>query len=85
MIDLGVALTWAAISAASVKGLALLARAAATGEQEGEQTALAVDAAITLPGLRSIGAPIGTAQPQSMPSTILAGSSDASFRARARP
>ncbi len=54
MIDLGVALTWAAISAASVKGLSVLARAAATSN-EAELGSLPSDASSTFTGLRSIG------------------------------
>ncbi|HEY5192671.1 MAG TPA: hypothetical protein VIJ39_02220 [Solirubrobacteraceae bacterium] len=80
MIDLGVALTWAAISAASVKGLTVLARAAVTGDRENESASLASDASIVLPGLRSIGAPPARRAPMKN----LGASTDASPRARAR-
>jgi hypothetical protein len=40
MVDLGVALTWIAISAASAKGLSALARAAATSDADAELAAL---------------------------------------------
>jgi hypothetical protein len=80
MIDIGVALTWAALSAASIKGLAVLARAAANDEQDGEVSISASEASLALPGLRSIGA--APRRPETM--KILAASSDASSRARAR-
>jgi hypothetical protein len=54
MIDLSVALTWAAISVASVKGLSVLARAALTGE-EAETGPVASDTSSAFAGLRSIG------------------------------
>jgi hypothetical protein len=41
MADLGVALTWLAISAASVKGLSAFARAAITDNAEAESALLA--------------------------------------------
>jgi hypothetical protein len=41
MVDLGVALTWIALSAASVKGLSVLARAVARGDADAEAAALA--------------------------------------------
>jgi hypothetical protein len=40
MVDLGVALTWIAISAASAKGLSVLVRAAATSAADAELAAL---------------------------------------------
>ncbi|MFZ1155491.1 MAG: hypothetical protein WAN93_11360 [Solirubrobacteraceae bacterium] len=40
MIDLGVALTWIAISAASAKGLSVFAHAAATSGAEAELASL---------------------------------------------
>lgn len=43
MIDLGVALTWIAITAASAKGLAVFARAAAATDLDAEPTALAAE------------------------------------------
>jgi hypothetical protein len=43
MIDVGIALTWIAMSAASAKGLAVLARAVATSDTETKLTALAVE------------------------------------------
>jgi hypothetical protein len=43
MADLGVALTWIAISAASVKGLSAFARAAITESVEAESTPIAGD------------------------------------------
>ena len=45
MIDIGVAVTWIAISALSAKGLAALARAASAPESETEP--LSLDAALT--------------------------------------
>lgn len=80
MIDLGVALTWAAISVASVKGLSVLARVAATNDAEGEPVALTSDVS-ALTGLRSIGA--APRQPGE-PMSGLAASTQASLRARAR-
>jgi cytochrome oxidase assembly protein ShyY1 len=43
MVDLGLALTWIAISAASAKGLTVFARAVATGDTEAELASLTVD------------------------------------------
>lgn len=43
MIDVGVAFTWIAISAASAKGLIVLARAAAATNAEAELASLTVD------------------------------------------
>jgi hypothetical protein len=43
MIDLGVALTWIAMSAASAKGLSVFARVAATSGAEAELVSLAAD------------------------------------------
>lgn len=54
MIDLGVALTWAAISVASAKGLAVLARTATTGDMDIELP-LTSEASSALVGLHSIG------------------------------
>jgi hypothetical protein len=56
MIDIGLALTWAAISAASAKGLSVLARTAASGDAEVEQAIPMLEASAALSGLRSIGA-----------------------------
>ena len=42
MVDIGVALTWIAISAASAKGLSAFARATAMSETEDELASLAV-------------------------------------------
>jgi hypothetical protein len=56
MIDIGLALTWAAISAASAKGLSVLARTAAGGETESELAMPTIEASAALSGLRSIGA-----------------------------
>jgi hypothetical protein len=53
MIDIGLALTWAAISVASAKGLSVLARTAAGGDAESEPAIPSIEA---LSGLRSIGA-----------------------------
>jgi hypothetical protein len=60
MIDIGLALTWAAISAASAKGLSALARTAAGGQDEPEP-AMPNEANALLSGLRSIGAAPGAA------------------------
>ncbi|HWX87170.1 MAG TPA: hypothetical protein VNX67_03245 [Solirubrobacteraceae bacterium] len=61
MIDLGVAFTWIAISAASAKGLAVFARAAAEPDLEAELALLAADG-----GSRYDAYPAGTsAHPQS--------------------
>lgn len=43
MVDLGVALTWIAISAAGAKGLSVFARAAATNDREAELASLTFD------------------------------------------
>jgi hypothetical protein len=43
MVDVGVALMWIAISSASVKGLSVLARAAATTDREAERAASSVE------------------------------------------
>lgn len=80
MIDLGVALTWAAISVASIKGLTVLARAGASSENDGEPLVATSDASLTLRSLRSIGAP----PRRRTPTKILAASTDAPSRARAR-
>jgi hypothetical protein len=88
MIDIGVALTWAALSAASIKGLTVLARAAAKGEQDGEVSFAAGEVSLALPGLRSIGAPPRRPEPVKILSAsgdARAAYSDASSRARARP
>ena len=61
MIDIGLALTWAAISAASAKGLSVLARTAADGDTESEPAMPTIEAAAALSGLRSIGAAPGSA------------------------
>ncbi|HXC46517.1 MAG TPA: hypothetical protein VNU24_07920 [Solirubrobacteraceae bacterium] len=60
MIDIGLALTWAAISVASAKGLSALARTAASRESELE-LAIPTDTNVALSGLRSIGAAPGAA------------------------
>ena len=59
MIDISLALTWAAISAASAKGLSVLARTAAGGDTEPEPATTTVEAIAALSGLRSIGAAPG--------------------------
>jgi hypothetical protein len=62
MIDIGLALTWAAISAAGAKGLSVLARTAADGDTEPEPATATTEASVALSGLRSIGAapsPVG--------------------------
>jgi hypothetical protein len=46
MTDLGVALTWIAISAASVKGLSIFARASLTSESDEESASLVLDGAL---------------------------------------
>jgi hypothetical protein len=61
MIDIGLALTWAAISAASAKGLSVLARTAADGDAEPEPATPTIEASAALSGLRSIGAAPGPA------------------------
>ena len=55
MIDIGLALTWAAISAAGAKGLSVLARTAAGDEAEFESAMPTIEMSATLSGLRSIG------------------------------
>ncbi len=60
MIDIGLALTWAAISAASAKGLSVLARTAAVGDYE-QEPAMPAETSAVLSGLRSIGAAPGAA------------------------
>ena len=65
MIDIGLALTWAAISAASAKGLSVLARTAASGETEPEPAMPMIEVSAALSGLRSIGtAPEPAAEPR---------------------
>jgi hypothetical protein len=65
MIDIGLALTWAAISAASAKGLSVLARTAASGETEPEPAMPTIELSAALSGLRSIGtAPEATGEPR---------------------
>ncbi|HTC60955.1 MAG TPA: hypothetical protein VK691_12680 [Solirubrobacteraceae bacterium] len=61
MIDIGLALTWAAISAASAKGLSVLARTAASGETEPEPAMPMIEVSAALNGLRSIGTVPGPA------------------------
>jgi hypothetical protein len=61
MIDIGLALTWAAISAASAKGLSVLARTAANGDAEPEPAMPTIEASAVLSGLRSIGTAPGPA------------------------
>ncbi|MFZ1925020.1 MAG: hypothetical protein WAU42_02650 [Solirubrobacteraceae bacterium] len=61
MIDIGLALTWAAISAASAKGLSVLARTAADGDTEYEPAMPMIEVSAALSGLRSIGAAPGPA------------------------
>ncbi len=61
MIDIGLALTWAAISAASAKGLSVLARTAASDDMELEPAMPTFEASAALSGLRSIGAAPGPA------------------------
>ncbi|MFZ2113064.1 MAG: hypothetical protein WAU77_04955 [Solirubrobacteraceae bacterium] len=61
MIDIGLALTWAAISAASAKGLSVLARTAADGDTEPEPAMPTIEVSAALSGLRSIGAAPGPA------------------------
>jgi hypothetical protein len=61
MIDIGLALTWAAISAASAKGLSVLARTAAGGDTEPEPAMPTIEVSAALSGLRSIGAAPGPA------------------------
>lgn len=59
MIDIGLALTWAALSAASAKGLSVLARTAAGGDTEPEPAMPTIEVSAALSGLRSIGAAPG--------------------------
>jgi hypothetical protein len=54
MADIGVALMWIAISSASVKGLSVLARAAATSDREAERAATSVEVAWTRGGVPTI-------------------------------
>jgi hypothetical protein len=54
MVDLDVAITWIAISAASAKGLAALARAAARGETDAEVAALSGEGTLTYDDLHAI-------------------------------
>ncbi len=51
MVDLGVAITWIAISAASAKGLSAFARAAVMNDVETEPAALTGDGVSTHDGL----------------------------------
>jgi hypothetical protein len=51
MVDLGVAITWIAISAASVKGLSAFARAAAMNDTEAEASTPVGDRASTHDGV----------------------------------
>jgi hypothetical protein len=60
MIDIGLALTWAALSAASAKGLSVLARTAA-GDTDSEPATATIEVSSALSGLRSIGAAPGPA------------------------
>jgi hypothetical protein len=65
MIDISLALTWAAISAASAKGLSVLARTAANGNAELEPAMPTVEASAVMSSLRSIGTAPGPAgEPQ---------------------
>jgi hypothetical protein len=52
MVELGVAITWIAISAISVRGLSALARAAATSHADAEPASPAGDWAMSHAGLR---------------------------------
>ncbi len=61
MIDIGLALTWAAISAASAKGLSVLARTAAGGDTEPDPAMPTIEASAVLSSLRSIGTAPGPA------------------------
>jgi hypothetical protein len=81
MTDLGVALTWAAISAASVKGLSVLARAALTSNAEIELSPPGSDPSLVLGSLRSIGAAPHSARRVSLESVV--SSTNAPARARA--
>jgi hypothetical protein len=65
MIDIGLALTWAAISAASAKGLSVLARTAAGGDTESDPAIPTIEVSAALNGLRSIGAaPASAGEPR---------------------
>jgi hypothetical protein len=56
MVDLGVAITWIAISAASAKGLSVFARAATTNDTETEPAAFGGDRVLADDGpLHAIG------------------------------
>jgi hypothetical protein len=57
MVDVGVALTWIAMSAASAKGLSVFARAAATSDTEAELASFTGDSALAHDGLCPIDAP----------------------------
>jgi hypothetical protein len=57
MADVGVALTWIALSAASVKGLSAFARAATTRNTEEEIASLGVEGSSALRDLRPINPP----------------------------
>jgi hypothetical protein len=61
MIDLGIAITWLAISAASMKGLSAFARAAATNGSEAELALIADDASrhYGLPLISMLTPPLG--------------------------
>jgi hypothetical protein len=54
VFDIGVALTWIAISAASTKGLSVLARAAAMSESDAEAAALVGEGPLAHEELRVI-------------------------------
>jgi hypothetical protein len=56
MVDVGVALTWIAISAVSAKGLSAFARAAATNDTEAEPASLTDDGALAHDGLHPVDA-----------------------------
>lgn len=57
MVDVGVALTWIAISAVSAKGLSAFARAAAaTNDTEAELASLTDDGALAHDGLHPVDA-----------------------------
>jgi hypothetical protein len=57
MVDVGVALTWIAISAVSAKGLSVFARAAATNDTEAELASLTGESAWTHDGPYPIDVP----------------------------
>ena len=63
MVEVGIALTWIAMSAASVKGLSALARAASTSDSDAELMALAGESVQVNDGLLYLGA---HAQPSSI-------------------